>query len=127
MKFVRNALVAAALGGALIGATATTASAGPIRSKNALPVQAFCPSGTVLVVVNGNAAPFAAAHVVGDHSVFIPTALDLDITQDSQTQHFEASKPNPAPQPTETCDVASSFVPGLVIEGTVTGYFTPVT
>src|ERR1041384_5117281 len=64
---------------AFAGVLVPAASADPIHAKNATQIHATCGAQPVTVVVNGN-GEFTPAHVVGNTSVFIPTAFNLTFT-----------------------------------------------
>jgi hypothetical protein len=131
MKGFRRALVVAAIVGGVVAMVGGPAGADPLRSKNALVGQAFCPSGTVVFVVNGN-GEFTPAHVLDSTAVFVPTALDVTATGEFGgepfSDHDTGAKANASPRPTETCDIVghADFPGGFVdISGTATGFFTP--
>jgi hypothetical protein len=116
-------------------AFALPASADPGNAKNASHVQALCGTQIVNVVVNGNGT-FTPAHVVGSTKMFIPTALNLVFvftpTQGAATSNTEhVTKASPTHRGTTTCTIAlqtlSSGPQGTAtIQGSVTGFFTPV-
>jgi hypothetical protein len=130
---LRRCCVIAALTVLAAAAVTATATADPIKAKNAAQIQAICGGKTVLVVVNGNGV-FTPAHVIGSTSMFIPTAFNLTFTftpvQGSPMVDVEtASKAAPI-KDTVTCTIPlQTLFTGpqgtMTIQGTVTGFFTP--
>jgi hypothetical protein len=120
---------------AAAGALALPALADPGHAKNATHVQAICGSQTVNVVVNGNGT-FTPAHVVGSTKMFIPTALSLTFTftptgGTAQTDTQNVHKASPAHRGTITCTIPTQTLQSgpqgtATIQGSVTGFFTPV-
>jgi hypothetical protein len=116
-------------------ALALPALADPGHSKNATHVTALCGTQTVNVVVNGN-GPFTPAHVVGSTKMFIPTALNITFTftptgGTPQTQTQNVKKASPTHRGTVTCTIPLQTLQSgpqgtATIQGTVTGFFTPV-
>jgi hypothetical protein len=116
-------------------AVALPASADPGHAKNASHVRAICGSQTVDVVVNGN-GKFTPAHVVGSTKMFIPTALNLTFaftpsggTTTSSTQNI--AKSSPTHRGTTTCTIPLQTLQSgpqgtATIQGSVTGFYTPV-
>ena len=121
--------------GALATASALPASADPSHAKNATHVQAICGTQTVNVVVNGN-GKFTPAHVVGSTKMFIPTALNLTFTftpthGTATTDTERVSKASPTHRGTTTCTIPLQTLQSgpqgtATIQGSVTGFFTPV-
>ena len=121
--------------GAAAGALALPATADPGHAKNATHVQAICGSQTVNVVVNGN-GNFTPAHVVGSTRIFIPTALNLTFTftptgGTAQTNTQNIHKASPPHRGTKTCTIPMKTILSgpqgtATIQGSVTGFFTPV-
>jgi hypothetical protein len=126
---------AIALFAILLGVFAQTASADPVNAKKAGFFTAVCGSTQLQVVVNG-AGAFTPAHVIGSTSVFVPTAFDLTITftpsggGDPEVDIEDSAKAH-QPANAVTCQLPAALntvtVPGgtLVVDGTVTGFFTP--
>jgi len=120
---------------AAAAALALPATADPGHAKNAGHVQAICGTQTVNVVVNGN-GKFTPAHVVGSTKMFIPTALNLTFTftptnGTPQTNTQNVHKASPTHRGTVTCTIAMQTLESgpqgtATIQGTVTGFFTPV-
>jgi hypothetical protein len=120
---------------AAAGALALPALADPGHAKNATHVHAICGSQTVNVVVNGNGT-FTPAHVVGSTKMFIPTALSLTFTftptgGTAQTNTQNVHKASPAHRGTITCTIPLQTLQSgpqgtATIQGSVTGFFTPV-
>jgi len=129
----RRLLVITALAALAAAAAVPASNADPIRAKGATQITATCGAQQVTVVVNGN-GEFTPAHVIGSTSVFIPTAFDLTFT-------FTPTGGTPMPEtdtsskaapisPTTTCTIPlQTLFSGPegtgMIEGTVTGFFTP--
>ena len=121
--------------GAAAGAFALPALADPGHAKNAAHIQALCGSQTVNVVVNGN-GKFSPAHVVGSTKMFIPTALNLTFTftptnGTPQTDTQNVHKGSPAHRGTTSCTIPMQTLESgpqgiATIQGSVTGFFTPV-
>jgi hypothetical protein len=121
--------------GAAAGAAALPAAADPGHAKNASHIQAICGAQTVNVVVNGN-GKFTPAHVVGSTKVFIPTALSLMFTftptsGTPQTDTQNVHKASPTHRGTMTCSIPMQTLESgpqgtATIQGSVTGFFTPV-
>lgn len=121
--------------GAAVGACALPATADPGHAKNASHVQAICGTQTVNVVVNGN-GKFTPAHVVGSTKVFVPTALNLTFTftptgGTAQTSTQNVHKSSPVHRGTMTCTIPMQTLQSgpqgtATIQGSVTGFFTPV-
>jgi hypothetical protein len=121
--------------GLLAAAFTVSASADPGNAKNAGHVQAVCGTQTVNVVVNGNGT-FTPAHVVGSTRMFVPTALNLTFTftptngtPSSDTQNVR--KASPTHRGTTTCAIPVQTLESgpqgtATIQGSVTGFFTPV-
>jgi hypothetical protein len=115
-------------------AFALPVSADPGHAKNAGHIQAICGTQTVNVVVNGN-GDFTPAHVVGSTKMFIPTALHLTFTftvnGTTMTDTQNVAKASPAHRGTTTCTIPMQTLAGpqgtATIQGSVTGFFTPVT
>jgi hypothetical protein len=120
---------------ALAAAFTVSASADPGNAKNAGHVFAMCGTQRVDVVVNGNGT-FTPAHVVGSTKMFIPTALNLTFTftpvngtPTSNTQNVH--KTSPTHRGTVTCTIPMQTLQSgpqgtATIQGSVTGFFTPV-
>ena len=120
---------------AAVAALALPAAADPGHAKNASHVQAMCGAQIVNVVVNGNGT-FTPAHVVGSTRVFVPTALNLTFTftptngtPTTDTQNVK--KASPTHRGTITCTIPMQTLESgpqgtATIQGTVTGFFTPV-
>ena len=119
---------------ALVAVAAVSAASGdPGNAKGALRINATCGARAVTVIVNGNGV-FAPAHVVGSTSMFIPTAFNLTFTftptTGSPTVEHETSAKAAAIKNTVTCTIPSQTLfsgpEGTgVLQGTVTGFFTP--
>jgi hypothetical protein len=132
---VKRHLLTLLAGVAAACALALPAAADPGHSKNAVHVQAMCGTQTVNVVVNGNGT-FTPAHVVGSTKMFIPTALNLMFTftptKGTATTNTEnVKKASPTHRGTVTCTIATQTIESgpqgtTTIQGTVTGFFTPV-
>jgi len=132
---VKHHLFTLLAAGAAAGALALPAAADPGHAKNAGHIQAICGSQTVNVVVNGN-GKFTPAHVVGSTKMFIPTALDLTFvftptngTPQTDTQNVH--KASPMHRGTTTCTIPMQTLESgpdgtATIQGSVTGFFTPV-
>ena len=113
---------------------AQTASADPLNAKNSLLVTANCGSSQLMLVVNGN-GEFTAAHVLGNTSVFVPTAFDLtfSFTPTGGTTESETDTSAKTHQPGNavTCQVPAALNTftspdgTFTLSGTVTGFFTP--
>jgi hypothetical protein len=113
---------------------AQTASADPLKAKNSLLVTANCGTTQVMLSVNGN-GEFTAAHVVGDTSVFVPTAFDLtfSFTPTGGTTESETDTSAKTHQPSNavTCEIPAALNTFPTPEGTftlsghATGFFTP--
>jgi hypothetical protein len=111
----------------------SVATADPINAKNATQISAICGGQPVMVVVNGN-GEFTPAHVVGNTSVFIPTAFNItfSFTPTGGTTMSEtdtSAKAGPVKN-TTTCTIPlQTLFSGPegtgTIQGTVTGFFTP--
>jgi hypothetical protein len=123
---------AAVLAAAVI---APVAGADPVNAKNATQIRALCGTQTVHVVVNGN-GEFTPAHVVDNNStsVFIPTAFHTKFTftpSDGSPPmiDFDNSAKTAPISNTVTCTIPPQEFTGpqgtAMIEGTVTGFFTP--
>jgi hypothetical protein len=118
---------------AFAGVMVPAASADPIRAKNATQINASCGGQRLTVVVNGN-GEFTAAHVVGNTSVFIPTAFNLTFTFTPtggapMPEKDTSAKAGPSKN-TVTCTIPlQTLFSGPegtgTIQGTVTGFFTP--
>jgi hypothetical protein len=121
--------------GTAAGALALPATADPGHAKNAAHVQAICGTQTVNVVVNGN-GKFTPAHVVGSTKMFIPTALSLTFTftptnGTPQTDTQNLHKASPTHRGTVTCTIPLQTLQSgpqgtATIQGSATGFFTPV-
>jgi len=121
--------------GAAVGALALPAAADPGHAKNATHVQAICGTQTVNVVVNGNGT-FTPAHVVGSTKMFIPTALSLTFTftptsGTAQVETQNVHKASSAHRGTTTCTIPMQTLESgpqgtATLQGSVTGFFTPV-
>ena len=121
--------------GAVGAAFALPATADPGHAKNASHVQAICGAQTVNVVVNGN-GKFTPAHVVGSTKMFIPTALSMTFTftptgGTAQTDTQNVHKASPTHRGTMTCTIPMQTLQSgpqgsATIQGSVTGFFTPV-
>ena len=128
-------LIATLAAGAIAALTAFPAAADPGHAKNALRLRAQCGTQMVNVVVNGN-GKFTPAHVVGSTKVFVPTALHLSFTftpasGPASTDTQNVVKKSATKRGTVTCTIPvqtvfSSPQGTNTIEGTVTGFFTPV-
>ena len=115
------------------GIVTSVATADPINAKNATQISAICGGQPVMVVVNGN-GEFTPAHVVGNTSVFIPTAFNItfSFTPTGGTTMSEtdtSAKAGPVKN-TTTCTIPlQTLFSGPegtgTIQGTVTGFFTP--
>jgi hypothetical protein len=115
---------------------APIAGADPVNAKNAAQIHAVCGTQTVQVVVNGN-GEFTPAHVIDNNStsVFIPTALHTKFTftpSDGSPPmiNFDNSEKTAPISNTVTCTIPpQQLFTGpqgtVMIEGTVTGFFTP--
>ncbi len=127
-RFAALAIAALAVGIFAVG----TASADPVRAKNATFVPATCDGQALTFVVNGNGA-FTPAHVVGSTSVFIPVAFDLTFTftpvAGAPEVGSETSSKHNTRGAVTVCSINfSETEPGVgtfSIAGTVTGFFTP--
>jgi hypothetical protein len=118
---------------AFAGVLVPAASADPIHAKNASQINATCGGQPLTVVVNGN-GEFTAAHVVGNTSVFIPTAFNLTFTftptgGTPMPETDTSAKAGPSKN-TVTCTIPlQTLFSGPegtgTIQGTVTGFFTP--
>jgi hypothetical protein len=118
---------------AFAGVMVPAASADPIHAKNATQINANCGTQRVTVVVNGN-GEFSPAHVVGNTSVFIPTAFNLTFTFTPtggapMPETDTSAKAGPGKN-TVTCTIPlQTLFSGpdgtATIQGTVTGFFTP--
>jgi hypothetical protein len=111
----------------------SVATADPTNAKNAAEIFATCNGQDVIVVVNGN-GEFTPAHVVGNTSVFIPTAFNttFSFTPTGGTTMSETdTSAKAAPlKNTITCTIPlQTLFSGpegtATIQGTVTGFFTP--
>jgi hypothetical protein len=132
---VKRHLLTLFAAGAAAGALALPATADPGHAKNATHIQAICGTQTVNVVVNGNGT-FTPAHVVGSTKMFIPTALSLTFTftptsGTPQTDTQNVHKASPAHRGTTTCSIPMQTLESgpqgtATIQGSVTGFFTPV-
>jgi hypothetical protein len=121
--------------GVVAGLLAVSAGADPGHAKNASHIQAICGTQTVNVVVNGN-GKFTPAHVVGSTKIFVPTALHLTFTftptgGSPVVDHQDAVKAGPTHRGTVTCTIPlQTLFTGQegsgTIQGSVTGFFTPV-
>jgi len=132
---VKRHLLTLLAAGSAAGALALPAAADPGHAKNATHIQAICGTQTVDVVVNGNGT-FTPAHVVGSTKMFIPTALNLTFTftptngtPETDTQNVQ--KASPTHRGTTTCTIPmQTLFSGpdgtATIQGSVTGFFTPV-
>lgn len=110
-----------------------TASADPIHAKNGTQINATCGGQPVTVAVNDN-GEFTPAHVVGNTSVFIPTAFNLTFTFTPtggapMPETDTSAKAGPIKN-TVTCTIPlQTLFSGpegtATIQGTVTGFFTP--
>jgi hypothetical protein len=113
---------------------AQTASADPLNAKSSLLVTANCGTTQVMLSVNGN-GEFTPAHVVGDTSVFVPTALDLtfSFTPTGGTTESETDTAAKTHQPSNavTCEIPAALNTFTTPDGTftlsghATGFFTP--
>jgi hypothetical protein len=118
--------------------TAGPASADPpVGARNAVPVTADCGEGPISAVVNGN-SPWVPAHDLDSTNVFIPlqfgptTGVFTDPTGTPHPFSDPASPPkgsaNPAGRTIVDCTyhIDATFPDGssLVVDGTVTGFFT---
>lgn len=119
----------------VLGVFAQTASADPVNAKNAGFFTAVCGSTQLQVVVNGNGV-FTPAHVIGSTSVFVPTAFDLTFTftpsgGGAPEVDIETSAKARQPADAVTCQLPAAlntvtFPDGtFMLDGTVTGFFTP--
>jgi hypothetical protein len=118
---------------AFAGVLVQAASADPIHAKNGAQINANCGGLPVTVVVNGN-GEFTPTHVVGNTSVFIPTALNLTFTFTPaggapMPETDTSAKAGPSKN-TVTCTIpVQTLFSGpegtATIQGTVTGFFTP--
>jgi len=132
---VKRHLFTVLAAGAAAGALALPAAADPGHAKNATHIQAICGTQTINVVVNGNGT-FTPAHVVGSTKMFIPTALNLTFTftptngtPETDTQNVH--KASPTHRGTTTCTIPMQTLESgpqgtATIQGSVTGFFTPV-
>jgi hypothetical protein len=132
---VKRHLLTLVAAGAAAGALALPAAADPGHAKNAGHIQAICGTQTVNVVVNGN-GKFTPAHVVGSTKMFIPTALSLTFTftptngtPETNTQNVH--KASPPKHGTIMCTIPMQTLDSgpqgtATIQGSVTGFFTPV-
>ena len=132
---MRRGITVIALVAMLCLAVAQSASADPVNAKNAGFFTAVCGTNELDVVVNGNGV-FTPAHVIGSTSVFIPTAFDLTFTftpSGGGVPEIDTETSAKAHQPSNavTCDLPAAlntvtFPEGtVVVDGTVTGFFTP--
>ena len=113
---------------------AQTASADPLNAKNSLLVRANCGGSQLMLSVNGN-GEFTAAHVLGNTSVFVPTAFDLtfSFTPTGGTTESETDTSAKMHQPGNavTCQVPAALNTftspdgTFTLSGDVTGFFTP--
>ena len=118
---------------AFAGVLVPAALADPIHAKNAGQINATCGGQPLTVVVNGN-GEFTPAHVVGNTSVFIPTAFNLTFTFTPtggapMSETDTSAKTGPIKN-TVTCTIPlQTLFSGPegtgTIQGTVTGFFTP--
>jgi hypothetical protein len=132
---VKRHLLTLLAAGAAAGALALPATADPGHAKNAGHIQAICGTQTVNVVVNGN-GKFTPAHVVGSTKMFIPTALSLTFTftptnGTPQTDTQNVQKASPTHRGTTSCTIPLQTLDSgpqgtATIQGSVTGFFTPV-
>lgn len=121
--------------GAAAGALALPATADPGHAKKAAHIQAICGTQTVNVVVIGN-GKFTPAHVVGSTKMFIPTALSLTFTftptgGTPETNMQNVHKSSPTHRGTTSCTIPMQTLESgpqgtTTIQGSVTGFFTPV-
>ena len=118
---------------AFAGVLVPAASADPIHAKNAGQINATCGGQPLTVVVNGN-GEFTPAHVVGNTSVFIPTAFNLTFTftptGGAPMPETDTSAKTGPIKNTVTCTIPPQTLfsgpEGTgTIQGTVTGFFTP--
>jgi hypothetical protein len=131
LSTVGRRLCAVALaGGAALALSASPSSAAPTNAPSVFVIPATCDGQSVEFVLNSGRAEdnFAAAHVVGSTSVFVPSAIDIvgaDPTTGEVVFTEVASKAGPRRGLT-TCDVDTviTFPDGAVhVTGTVTGAF----
>ena len=119
----------------VVGVFAQSASADPVEGRNSGLFTAVCGSTQLQVVVAGSGV-FTPAHVIGSTSIFVPTAFDLTFTftpSGGGAPDVETEDSAKARQPANavTCQLPAAlntvtFPEGtVVVDGTVTGFFTP--
>jgi hypothetical protein len=127
----RRLCAVALAGGAALALSASPSSAAPTNAPSVFVIPATCDGQSVEFVLNSGRSEdnFAAAHVVGSTSVFVPSAVDIvfaDPTTGEEVLPPElASKAGPRRGLT-TCDIDTviTFPGGPVhVTGTVTGAF----
>jgi len=117
-----------------VGVFAQASFADPTNAKNSLTLTAICGGQQVSVSVNGN-GEFTPGHVIGDTSVFVPTAFDVTFSFTptggaTQSETDTSAKKNQA-KDTITCAIPlalntfTSPEGTFTVSGTVTGFFTP--
>jgi hypothetical protein len=111
----------------------SVATADPTNARNAAEISATCNGQDIMVVVNGN-GEFTPAHVVGNTSVFIPTAFNITFsftpTGGTTMSETDTSAKAAPLKNTITCTIPlQTLFSGpegtATIQGTVTGFFTP--